>query len=60
MSTLDRKNCETPERPVQVSDAGYHLLFEANPLPMWVIDRETLAFLGVNQAAVDCYGYSRE
>ena len=35
-------------------------LFESNPLPMWIIDRETLKFLAVNDAAVQHYGYSRE
>jgi len=38
----------------------YRLLFENNPLPMWVYDVETLRFLEVNGAAVYHYGYSRE
>src|SRR5262249_8972580 len=36
------------------------LLFADNPLPLWVYDVETLAFLEVNAAAVSKYGYSRE
>ena len=36
------------------------MLFEASPMPMWVYDAETLAFLAVNDAAVRHYGYSRE
>ena len=36
----------------------YRELFRANPHPMWVYDLETLAFLAVNGAAVDYYGYS--
>jgi diguanylate cyclase (GGDEF)-like protein/PAS domain S-box-containing protein len=39
---------------------NYRLLFEANPHPMWIYDRETLAFQSVNDAAVKQYGYSRE
>jgi len=35
-------------------------LFENNPHPTWVFDRETLRFLAVNAAAVRKYGYSRE
>ena len=31
----------------------YRALFEDNPHPMWVYDPETLAFLAVNDAAVD-------
>ncbi len=35
-------------------------LFETNPLPMWIYDTKTLAFLDVNQTAIKLYGYSRE
>ncbi len=42
------------------SERHYRLLFEANPLPMWIFDMETLRFLAVNDAAVRHYGYSRE
>jgi two-component system, cell cycle sensor histidine kinase and response regulator CckA len=42
------------------SAARYQMLFEASPLPMWVYDAETLAFLDVNEAAVRHYGYSRD
>jgi hypothetical protein len=38
----------------------YQLLFERNPLPMWVFDIETLEFLAVNQATVTKYEYARE
>ncbi|HYM69035.1 MAG TPA: GAF domain-containing protein [bacterium] len=41
-------------------EAGFRLLFDHNPLPMWVFDRKTLRFLEVNEAAVAHYGYSRE
>jgi PAS domain S-box-containing protein len=42
------------------SEAQYRLLFDANPHPMWVIDRETLRFLAANDAAVASYAFSRE
>jgi diguanylate cyclase (GGDEF)-like protein/PAS domain S-box-containing protein len=42
------------------ADEQYRLLFECNPLPMWVYDYETLRFLAVNEAAVRLYGYSRD
>lgn len=38
----------------------YRLLFDANPMPMWLFDAETLAVLDVNEAAVRHYGWSRE
>ena len=40
-------------------DASFRLLFDNNPMPMWVFDAETKQFLGVNDAAVQHYGYSR-
>lgn len=40
-------------------EASYQILFEKNPSPMWAFDRETLAVLTVNDAAVRQYGYSR-
>jgi diguanylate cyclase (GGDEF)-like protein/PAS domain S-box-containing protein len=42
------------------ADEQYRLLFECNPLPMWVYDYETLRFLAVNEAAVRLYGYTRD
>jgi len=33
--------------------------FAKNPHPMWIFDRQTLAFLEVNDAALRRYGYSR-
>ena len=42
------------------SERYYRMLFEANPHPMWVYDVETLAYLAVNDAAVNHYGFTRE
>jgi PAS domain S-box-containing protein len=42
------------------NEESYRLLFESNPHPMWVYDRDTLSFLAVNDAAICNYGYSRE
>lgn len=36
------------------------VVFDSNPLPMWIYDAQTLRFLSVNDAAVASYGYSRE
>jgi len=41
-------------------DASFRLLFDNNPMPMWVFDAQTREFLSVNDAAVQHYGYSRE
>jgi PAS domain S-box-containing protein len=41
-------------------EESFRLLFESNPVPMWVYDLETLRFLAVNEATVRHYGYGRE
>jgi len=43
-----------------LAEERYRHLFDSNPQPVWVSDRETLAFLAVNDAATRHYGYSRE
>jgi diguanylate cyclase (GGDEF)-like protein/PAS domain S-box-containing protein len=42
------------------SEINFRQLFAQNPQPMWVYDRATLAFLEVNEAAIDHYGYDRD
>ncbi len=45
---------------VRESEEKYRLLFDHIPEAVWVYDTKTLAFLDVNQTAIDRYGYSRE
>jgi PAS domain S-box-containing protein len=42
------------------SEERHRLLFRRNPLPMWVVEAQTLAVLAVNDAAIEHYGYTRE
>ncbi len=42
------------------SEQRYRLLFDASPLPIYVVDLETYRFLAVNDAAVAQYGWTRE
>ncbi|MCK1452991.1 EAL domain-containing protein [Bradyrhizobium sp. 35] len=41
-------------------EASFRLLFEENPLPMWVVDTATRQLLAVNAAMCRHYGYRRE
>ncbi|MCJ2035739.1 putative bifunctional diguanylate cyclase/phosphodiesterase [Methylobacterium sp. J-068] len=45
---------------LKAREASARLLFENNPLPMWLIDRDTHRFLAVNDAALTHYGHSLE
>ena len=38
----------------------FRLLFANHPIPMWIYDLKTLAFLEVNDAALEKYGYTRD
>jgi PAS domain S-box-containing protein len=54
-----RRHEDTLQARIEGQAAQYRSLFDANPQPMWVYDLDTLAFLAVNDAAVEHYGYSR-
>jgi PAS domain S-box-containing protein len=41
-------------------DAIHRAFFENNPMPMWIHDADSQRFIGVNRAALEKYGYSRE
>lgn len=47
-------------KPRSKHPSQYRLLFERNPIPMWVFDHRSLRFLAVNEAAIRQYGYSQE
>ncbi len=50
---------EVSHRHLETLVDRYRLLFDQNPLPMWLYDRKTRAFLDANAAATERYGYSR-
>jgi PAS domain S-box-containing protein len=56
----ERRARRQAEMDLRQSEEHYRLIFDNNPVPMWVFDHETLAFLEVNDAAVQHYGYSRD
>lgn len=38
----------------------YRRLFDDNPVPMFIFNRETYGFIAVNRAALNLYGYTKE
>jgi PAS domain S-box-containing protein len=43
----------------QASENQYRLLFDSNPTPIFTYNDTTLAFISVNEAAVERYGYAK-
>ncbi len=56
MAAQVRQSQETLEKRAN----DYKLLFERNPMPMWIISPDSLDFVDVNDAAIRHYGYPRE
>jgi PAS domain S-box-containing protein len=48
------------EAEIRMSEHKYRLLFNRNPMPMWMISMPERNFLDVNDAAIAFYGYSKE
>jgi two-component system cell cycle sensor histidine kinase/response regulator CckA len=56
----ERAQLKRVQSEVREGEHLYRLLFDRNPVPMWVTDLKSGAFVEVNEAAVNHYGYSRE
>ena len=52
-----RKEIETELRS---SEQQYKLLFESNPLPLWMVDKATMRVIAANDAAANQYGYAKD
>lgn len=47
------------EEALRISESKYRILFDKNPLPMFILDIHTQNFLDVNTSAQDFYGYNK-
>jgi PAS domain S-box-containing protein len=55
----DISESKAAEEALRRSERDFRVLFDRNPMPMWVYYSGDLRFLAVNEAAVEHYGYAR-
>ena len=48
------------EEELRQSEQKYKLLFESNPLPLWMIAKDDLSIITGNDAAARLYGYTKD
>lgn len=59
-SMIDITERKKIEEELRLSEQKYKLLFDSNPLPMWMIAKNDLSIIAVNHAATKNYGYTAE
>ena len=55
---LDVTDRKLAELATLEAERRFRRLYDANPLPMWVVDASTQRFVSVNQAALRAYGHT--
>lgn len=58
-SMIDITERKKAEEELRSSEQKYKLLFDSNPLPLWMIDKDNLSIIAVNEAAANLYGYTK-
>ena len=59
-SMIDITKRRAAEDELRSSEQQYKLLFESNPLPLWMVDKDTMQVIDANEAAARLYGYTKE
>jgi PAS domain S-box-containing protein len=57
---IDISERKIAEMELRQSEEKYKLLFESNPLPMWMFSLPDYSIIDVNEAALRQYGYEKE
>ncbi len=58
-SGIDISERKRAEEELRRSEKKYKLLFDNNPMPMWMLSMPDLNVVDVNEAAIKHYGYTR-
>jgi two-component system, sporulation sensor kinase E len=59
-SMIDITERKKAEEELRSSEQKYKLLFESNPMPLWMIAKDDLSIIAVNDVAADLYGYTKD
>lgn len=60
LNTYQHQEIVKKQTALTKSEEKYRFMFANNPQPMWIYDLDTLAFLEINDAAIQHYGYTKE
>ena len=58
--TSDMSEKLIAEEELRSSEQKYKLIFESNPSPLWMIAKDDLSIIAVNETAVNLYGYTKD
>jgi len=59
-SMMDVTERRKAEEELKASEQKYKILFDSNPMPLWMIAKDSLKIMDVNDAAAIHYGYTKE
>lgn len=59
-SMIDITERREAEEELRSSEQKYKLIFESNPLPLWMISKEDQSVIAVNEVAANLYGYTQD